>query len=227
MNNTFTEKLFTDVCNSNDPEIDPFSLISHLVNFHNNHNDKDIVKNFFPGSIGKFLIIGANDGLDHSRCLLEQGWNGVYVEADPFACANLIRSTADYADNVTIINTAVTLNQQIMPFYVNKDSNFSSLVETWGKSHDLHDYTKIYTSTVTVQDIFDCFGYDFNYVQTDVEGYDIQLIESFDWSQLTNCDMICTEAGPAVLKQLCSELDLMITDQTLTNCFYKNKKYIL
>jgi hypothetical protein len=71
------------------------------------------------------------------------------------------------------------------------------------------------------------FDYKFDYIQTDVESIDIQIIKTIDWSMVPNCKMICTEAGPAVLKQLCIEGNYMITDITPTNSFYKQQKFVL
>ena len=74
---------------------------------------------------------------------------------------------------------------------------------------------------MTFEHLLDLVGRDFDYVQTDVEGLDIQIIQTVDWSKLTQCQMICTEAGPAVLKQLCEQAGFMITDCTPTNSIYK------
>ena len=60
---------------------------------HNFGDFNDIFNNIlaehFKNVKGKFLGIGAHIGLDWGFPLLEQGWQGVYCEPDPFNCSKL------------------------------------------------------------------------------------------------------------------------------------------
>lgn len=229
MDYNFRARHWEMVKNSNDENIDPFSLIKDLVIRHTDSNaDSNIVADFFKDVIGKFLILGSNSGLDQSYQLLEKGWVGFYVEPDPYACIELIKNTRQFKDRAHIINAAVDTEKKPIRFNLALGaSSFSSTEKQWTEKHCLsfgHPNTEIitiWTHSLTLDDIIQLTGNDLNYIQTDIEGLDVSVIETFDWGGLPRCQMVCTEAGPAVLKQLCIQADLMLTDLTDTNAFYK------
>lgn len=210
------------VINSNNPDVDPYDLVKDHVQTHTDmDSDQAVVLSFFADHPpGKFLIIGAHDGIDHSQHLLKQGWQGVYCEPNPEVCATLIANTKDHASQVTILNVAITPTGGPVTFYIDAvQSQWCTVVDTWRPTTQTG--RKLITNSMTLTQLLDLVGYDFDYVQTDVEGLDIEIIQTLDWSQLSQCKMICTEAGPAVLKQLCQQAGFMITDQTPTNSIYK------
>jgi FkbM family methyltransferase len=217
------------ICLSNDPAIDPYDLVKECVVHHSEPDDRLIVSTFFAGQTGKFLSIGANDGKDQTFDLLCNGWTGVYCEPDPFACAQLIETTKDFKDQVTIINCAVTPAGGTIEFYLAiNNSAVSSLDSEWVRDHQPDAVVrKIIVNSLTLTDILLMFNYKFDYIQTDIEGQDIQIIETVDWSSMPTCKMICTEAGPAVLKQLCRQGGYLITDITPTNSFYCQHQFVL
>lgn len=225
----FTADHFNSVCLSNNPDVDPFDLIKSCVTHHTRPVDNQIVSEFFNGVVGKFLSIGANNGFDQTYELLVKGWTGVYCEPDPFACAQLIETTKNFKDQVTILNCAITPTGGVTEFFLALENSFiSSLSSDWIGNHDKNaKVQKIFIHSLAFSQVVAMFDYDFDYIQTDIEGYDIQIIESLDWSLIPTCKMICTEAGPAVLKQLCSQGEYIITDITPTNSFYKHKKFVL
>lgn len=216
-----TKQLLDAVKNSNDENVDPFDLIKKYVKYHSDRNaDDTIVRKFFHGHIGKFLILGANNGLDQSYQLLKNGWHGVYCEADPHACVELLKSTEKFKNQVKIINSLISTNNGLISFYSSADhSHLSSVIQGWGQTHNVQT-RELISNALTPSDLFNLVGYDFDYVQTDLEGIDIELIESIDWGLLKQCQLICTEAGPAVLKKLCQQGNFLVTDITNTNCYY-------
>lgn len=214
---------------SNDENIDPFDLVKDCVNHHADDCDKDIVNNFFTGYVGRFLSVGANNGADQTYDLLTMGWQGVYCEPDPYACVELIETVKPYKEQVTIINSAITPVGGVMDFYLALGESYvSSTLAGWIGCHTKsNNVQKILVNSLTLNQVLDRFNYEFDFVQTDVEGLDIEIVQSVDWSCVHRCKMICTEAGPAVLKQLCIQGDYMITDVTPTNSFYKKSQFIL
>jgi FkbM family methyltransferase len=217
MNREYLQNLMQ---NYNNPDVDLYDLIKHQVNIHSEDVDGDIVLNYFAEvSNGKFLIVGAHDGKDHSQQLLSRGWQGVYCEPNPMICSELVNNTEDYRSQVTILNVAITPSGGPIDFYLDPNTSLATTVKNWRESTNLS--RKIIVNSMTFTQLFELTGYNFDYVQTDTEGLDIQIIETVDWSKLTQCRMICTEAGPAVLKQLCRQNRFMLTDQTPTNAIYK------
>ena len=211
------------VNNSNDPDVDPYDLVKHQVTIHNEHIDEIIVLNYFAEiHNGKFLIVGAQGGDDFSQQLLHRGWQGVYCEPNPITCSELLNNTEDYRSQVSILNVAITPDGGPVDFYIDPNPGESTTVKNWRETTHLN--RKIIVNSMTFTQLFELTGYDFDYVQTDTEGLDIKIIETVDWSKLTRCKMICTEAGPAVLKQLCQQAGFMISDRTPTNAIYKKNR---
>jgi len=213
--------------------IDTLTLVQQCVKFHSpldDDADTKIVGEFFNSFTGNFLCCGSNNGVDQSFQLLERGWTGVYVEPDPYACIELIKETSKYKDQVKILNVAIFPDTGIKRFNIATSSSWcSSGKDGWAEEHgvDSSVIQPIFVNAVTLTDIMEWLDYKVDYVQTDLEGFDIQVINSFDWSLATSCKMICTEAGHAVLQPLCRQGDFMITDITGTNSFYKKKEFLL
>lgn len=224
----YNDAHFIKVCLSNNENEDPFDLVKDCVKYHTTDIDNTIVAAFFNNQVGRFLSIGANSGNDQTYQLLVNGWQGVYCDPDPYACAKLIETTKNFKDQVTIINCAITPTGGITDFYLAIDhSVISSLDSSWIDAHKKNTtIRKIIVNSLKFDDILKMFDYTFDYIQTDIEGYDAQVIESINWAILPSCKMICTEAGPTVLKQLCQQGNYMITDITPTNSFYCKRQYL-
>ena len=187
---------------------------------HSDNNDESIVLEYFAEVCdGKFLIVGAHDGNDFSQRLLRDGWQGVYCEPNPITCSTLIKNTEKYRSQVTILNVAITPQSGPIDFYLDPNSFDATTVKNWKKS--TNSSRKIIVNSMTFTQLFELVGYNFDYVQTDTEGVDIQIIETVDWSKLTQCRMICTEGGTAVANQLYQQAGLIMSDKTPTNAIYK------
>ena len=225
----FEPKHFAMVKSSNDENVDPFDLVKDCVVHHASDSDTDIVNNFFAGHVGRFLSIGANHGQDQTYDLLCKGWQGVYCEPDPYACIKLMETVQPYREQVTIINSAITPVGGPIDFYLAVGESFvSSTQVSWTQRHaKKNNIQKILINSLSLNQVLEQFNFEFDFVQTDIEGLDIEIIQSVDWSRVTSCRMICTEAGPAVLKQLCTQGNYMITDITPTNSIYKKQQFVL
>jgi FkbM family methyltransferase len=208
-------------------DIDPYELVKKRVNIHTDtYADQRIVLEHFKNSIGNFLCVGAGNGLDPTRELLKLGWHGVYCEPDPFACTQLIMNTKEFADQITIINSAITPNGGIADFYVSIDNFvFSSLKPDWAEKHTDNSKRIIKINTISFRDLLSYLNINFDYIQTDTEGLDIELIESVNWVHYPSVKVICTEARASVFKQLMQQGKFMITDITNTNAFYIKQNY--
>lgn len=71
---------------------------------YSQNTEQDIILKYFGTFVGRFLDIGAYNGLDisNTRALLERGWSGVLVEPNPFNTVELINNCRPFADQVTI-----------------------------------------------------------------------------------------------------------------------------
>ena len=90
-----------------------------MTNYSQN-DEQAVITAYFGSTIGKFLDIGAYDGvkLSNTRALLEQGWTGTLVEPSPIVFTQLMANTVDYADKVNLVNAAVTTEElEPLAFY--------------------------------------------------------------------------------------------------------------
>jgi FkbM family methyltransferase len=221
-------KIYDYAANTNDENIDPYELVRELINHHNKHIDGNIVDSFFNNVTGRFLVIGANNGIDHSKNLLENGWQGVYCDPDPFALTELIENTRLYKNQIQIINTAVLPeNLGLQKFYLSiNDSMYSSSLPDWASTHlSNNSQREILINSISFQSLIDLIGNDFDFISVDVEGIDIPLCESINWGQFYNLKLILLEAGPSVIKQLYAQGRFIMTDRTPTNAIYKKLSY--
>ena len=88
-------------------------------NGYYSQNDEDVqVLNYFGNFKGTLLDLGANDGitLSNSRKLMEQGWQGVLVEASPITYKKLDHV---YRNNhrATCINKGIGTQQGKFEFH--------------------------------------------------------------------------------------------------------------
>ncbi len=162
---------------------------------------RQIVSDFFGDYVGKFLEIGANDcdvDYDEEPCshLLEKGWYGLYCEPNPFSLVNLIKETEKY--NADIICSAVSSTNNLTEFYTSESHPYlSSMESTWIDSclrvmpeyfslQERKEY-KVFLNTITPQEIFEKFGYDFDCISIDIELYPPQthqIILGMDFNKL-------------------------------------------
>ena len=63
------------------------------------YGEDEFILNHFAGRKGRFLDVGAYDGLTYSntRCLMEQGWSGVCVEPNPLIAPYLEKHTEQFS----------------------------------------------------------------------------------------------------------------------------------
>lgn len=164
--------------------------------------DKDFLSRQFEDiPIGRALIIGVNQGDNNPAWnLIKSGWKAVVCEPDPFAISILIEKHSKYADNLTIVNSAISpTTGSLSPFYLSiARSAMSSLQRTWLRRQkqipiEERQQRQILTHTLSFQQLLDHVGTDFDLVVIDAEGMDAELIGSIDWTQLDNCRMVCVE----------------------------------
>src|SRR5690348_14672442 len=76
---------------------------------HSQNGEQKVIFDYFGGSPGAFLDIGANDGetLSNSRALALSGWSGVCVEPS-FRAYVRLSALYENNDSVECVNAAIT-----------------------------------------------------------------------------------------------------------------------
>lgn len=167
----------------------------------------NFVDTFFHNKKGKFLEIGSEDanpaGLEEPFWnLLLDDWHGVYVEPNPHSLEKLITNVTPY--HADVIAAAWSDKSQILPFYASSTHPYcSSFDEEWnikyipeGNRHIKYHADKIYVSTITADQIFNKFGYDFAAISIDIElpaDASFKLLQTIDFNKLPKCTLVILE----------------------------------
>lgn len=142
----------------------------------------------------RFLDIGAYDGetLSSTRALVNKGWSGVYVEPNP----NVMNKLQEIASlsNSDILQVAIGQSCGNVPFYVTNDM-LSSLdkdhVEKWEKSCQVV-FDTIDVEVIDVNTLSQKIGYNYDFLNLDVEGINWDIFQQFDWSKW-KFNVVCIE----------------------------------
>lgn len=159
---------------------------------YSQNNEQDIILEYFLNRQGKFLDIGAYDGVTFSntKALSELGWGGVLIEPSPTNFVGLMRNVS--GENNILVNAAIALQGGIVEFY---DSN-GDAISTTEKSHmkkwsEYTSFKKIYVNTVTIEDVINNFGNAFEFINIDVEGTSVNIFNSI--ANKFQFSMVCVE----------------------------------
>jgi FkbM family methyltransferase len=168
--------------------------------YSQNNEEEIIVGEFARLNVqsGRFLDIGAWDGKGFSNTfrLAELGWRGVCVEASPTVFPGLIKN---HAGNplITLVNAAVAPAQaQLVEWY---DSGGDAISTTnpahrdkWEKGWKVK-FTPFWVYTMPMIELFDKFGFDFDFINIDVESTNHEMFRALPWTALKQTKVICVE----------------------------------
>lgn len=168
---------------------------------YSEHGEQAHILQFFGKRKGRFLDIGAFNGIQisNTRALLELGWTGVYVEANPPAFMQLLRHTRGYP--------AMCILAAMMP-----DSGHTFMWDTtmvnendpcWAEGgqtstcfpeHNVQGRVRqrFGVGCVTSLDIARSYGESYQFVSLDIEGMDLPVIKTLS-PLLKDTELLCFE----------------------------------
>lgn len=155
-------------------------------------DEEKFILEYFEDFKGRFLEIGSYspEVFSNTRALVLNGWSGVMIEPEP---ASFIGISNFYKDNPNIecVNAALGTKRELIKFY---DSN-GGAISTTSDSHmrkwkEQTSYRKIWVNTITIQDIYDTFGDEFDFISLDVEGTNWELLQTIN---LEKVRLLCIE----------------------------------
>lgn len=169
---------------------------------YSEHGEQEHILNFFKGQKrGRFLDIGAFNGLQisNTRALLELGWTGVYIEANPPAFIQLLRHTRAFSAQCVLaamMPTAghtflwdTTILKETDPAWAEGGQTCTCLNE-----HNVMDRVRqrFGVGCVTPRDIANVYGGDFDFVSLDIEGMDLPVLHEMG-PVLQSAKLMCFE----------------------------------
>lgn len=147
---------------------------------------------------GRFLDIGAWNGKGFSNTfrLTELGWSGVCVEPSPVVFPDLIKNHGSNP-KIELVNTAISPDlPRLVRWYDSGGDAISTTSpahkEKWEKGWHTK-FTAFWIYTMPMRQLFDGFGYDFDFINIDVEDTNIDLFRALPWPALTKMKIICVE----------------------------------
>jgi FkbM family methyltransferase len=161
---------------------------------YSQNKEQDYIVNYFAGTTGKLLDIGANDGrtFSNSLALIEQGWTAVLVEPSPSAFEKL---TKLHEDNLWVLRYNVAIGTKRGTTWLHDmgehvgNGDTSLLATTVESEKDRWigtEFKKVKVKVIPYADIAD--NYDF--ITIDAEGMDLAILKQID---LTHTKMLCIE----------------------------------
>lgn len=147
---------------------------------------------------GRLLEIGAYDpcAFSNSRALIEQGWMAVLVEPSPKPFSTLL---AAYGNNekIALVNAAISpAHAKLVEWF---DSG-GDAISTTNPAHKAKweagwkvKFTSFWVFTMPMSALFDQFGFDFEFINIDVESTNLELFRALPWAALKQTKIICVE----------------------------------
>lgn len=162
------------------------------------NDEQDIILRKFEGKIGRFLDIGAHDGinLSNTRALVEMGWGGVFVEPNPTHFLTLLGHYGGMEPRFKLFNCAVDSGFGVKRLFWNYQwpAYSSTLSPEKAEEFKANDYSKsFYVATLAVGSLKE-FG-PFDFVSLDIEGIELQVLCQME-KVLEGAQLICVEYCP-------------------------------
>lgn len=162
---------------------------------YSQNGEQKIITDFFAGRVGRFLDIGAYDGITFSntRRLLELGWRGVLVEPSPKVIHGLRRNVAEFDDRACVFECAIGETNGRIKFFDNAGAvatTSQSHVRKWSKQTAFDECDVL---SMTPELLLDLVGTDFDFITIDTEGTNIEVIHLMPWHRLPGCRLVCVE----------------------------------
>lgn len=186
---------------------------------YSQNDEEAVIAKFFQGRTGRFLDIGAHDGvrLSNTRRLAENGWGGTLVEPSPGPFSALMDAYKG-RDDVKLIHAAVLPeSSRGSSLFESTGPHGSSLFESTG-SHgsslfEFHDsrgdfvstfeqsqlplwrsteFQKIYVAGVTVADLLKTAPGPYDFITLDVEGINHLIFRELPLAAL-GTKLVCVE----------------------------------
>jgi FkbM family methyltransferase len=150
---------------------------------YSQNNEEALILEAVGSIVGRFLDIGANDGayLSNTLALVERGWSGVLVEANPATFARLAeRHGAN--PKLALVNAAVGLEWGLTHFWAaSKDSGLSTTEEAQRecRAADAGYGGVFYVPMIPLAELLAQFSGPIDVLSIDTEGTSMDLFLAF------------------------------------------------
>jgi FkbM family methyltransferase len=167
-----------------------------MKNYSQNREQEHILR-IFGGFVGRFLEIGACDGLlvSNTMALVERGWRGVMIEPSPRAFLSLV---ARHGKNprLTLVHAAIGTRLSLSPFWDSPVAEGYATTETSNRDkwkHLAKFGDPFYLPLVPIGMVLDAFPGPVDFLNIDTEGTSVDLFLEYPFSRTPPPRVVCVE----------------------------------
>jgi FkbM family methyltransferase len=143
------------------------------------NNEQDIIVNYFKGFTGKFLDLGAYDGVTFSNtyALALSGWRGVAVEGSPSVFIDLKKNVKGLP--IELCQVVITHSKEDLVTWHDNNQATATYVEAnvvkWQRETPFSTMTIM---TCKVDRLIELYGTAFDFVNIDIEGGSVDIFKT-------------------------------------------------
>lgn len=141
------------------------------MKIYSQNNEQTYIRTHFENYRGRFLDIGAYDGITFSNTysLVLDGWSGVMIEGSPMTFEML--KTNITQPNIDLVHALVDIHEsREVEFYDNIEATATMNKSNYDKWIAATPFTAVKMQTTCIDEIIAQYGVDFDFVNIDVEG---------------------------------------------------------
>jgi len=167
------------------------------------YGESDQIARHFGARIGRFLDIGAYDGITFSNTwpLALSGWSGVCVEPAPGAFVALMNN---YQGNglVQLVNVGLAPVAGLYQFWANAEAGGTDALSSFRYEHVKRfphlPWREMWAYAVTWDTLLRAHEGSYQFVNIDVEGMNPEILTGLcDRMAIVQPEMVCVELDPA------------------------------
>lgn len=142
---------------------------------------------------GRFLDIGAYDGktFSNTHALAKMGWRGVCIEPSP-TCFKQLVQIYHLTPTIECVNAAMATERGIVRFWDSNGDAVSTTNEDHKNKWAMVGFKQFYVNTITIDDVINYFGPQYDMISLDVESTNIQILNTLPLDAM-GVKLICVE----------------------------------
>ena len=177
-------------------------LISKTQDFYSQTGEDELLRKYLPEAIGSFVDVGAGQPVRGSNTyyFYKQGWSGTLIDPVRFN----LRLTKLFRKRDKFIQNIVSSNNTPLKFYEFYPAEYSTIEKNVAESlvnRGIKLKSEIDLKPITLAALnLSCEPTDATLLSVDVEGHDLEVLQSNNWSDFKP-RVICVEENIQRIKQ--------------------------
>jgi FkbM family methyltransferase len=176
---------------------------------YSERNEEQVILDYFGDFKGRYLDIGALDGVKSSNtlALAELGWSGMAIEASPLPFERLQKNYQERGlDHIELVNCAYapeSFPDQIKFYDFKEGRGLGSLSPNnlYWRPRVNKEKLDIYTvPTIKPSAVFRKPNFDF--ITIDTEAFNLETIATIPWDKLKRLRLVCIELDASPLRTI-------------------------